>query len=122
MAYRTRPAGVSGLIQAWCGSRSLTGKAEQVTDRTVGCQEDPRYRPGLTELRHIHGETVRTLEEARAEARRDPFDDLFRYHSPGPEEVTRDNAISQAARNFAEVVRATGPECSREVQTCRTAS
>ena len=39
----------------------------------------------------------------------DPFDELFTYHPPTPEQVLKYAAINQAARNFAEVVRTCCP-------------
>lgn len=39
----------------------------------------------------------------------DPFNELFRYHSPNPEDVQKYAAINQAAKNFAEVVRQNCP-------------
>lgn len=39
----------------------------------------------------------------------DPFDELFTYHPPSEQDVLKYAAINQAARNFAEVVRANCP-------------
>jgi len=41
---------------------------------------------------------------------RDPLDEFFRYHPPTPEDLPKYAAINQAAKNFAEVVRANCPD------------
>jgi hypothetical protein len=42
---------------------------------------------------------------------RDPFDELFRYHPPTPQDLPKFQAVNQAAKNFAEVLRANCPRC-----------
>lgn len=39
----------------------------------------------------------------------DPFDQLFRYHPPTPQDLPKYGAINQAAKNFAEVCRQNCP-------------
>jgi hypothetical protein len=45
---------------------------------------------------------------------RDFLDDLFRYHPPAPEDLSKYAAINQAAKNFAEVLRSNCPTFSQD--------
>jgi hypothetical protein len=56
----------------------------------------------------------RIMQPPGAGTERDPLDDLFRYHPPSAEDLPKYAAINQAAKNFAEVLRANCPTYSHD--------
>lgn len=66
--------------------------------------------PGAAENFHLDAEKAAGL------IARDPFDELFRYHPPTPQQLPKYAAINQAAKNFAEVIRSNCPIYSRQFE------
>jgi len=72
-------------------------------------------RPEGSEMRDkMMAERMESQMSTGGAMERDPLDDLFRYHPPTAEDLPKYAAINQAAKNFAEVLRANCPTFSQD--------
>jgi hypothetical protein len=62
----------------------------------------------------LMAERMQSQVGAMQACERDPLDDFFRYHPPSADDLPKYAAINQAAKNFAEVLRANCPTFSQD--------